>query len=686
MLARNWKHYLSLGTTRVAKPTSLVLFPITVPSWIAEGCFPLGACRHHRVPGFAAAATTTTSNPAGNAGPAGPSGFHYHDHSAIEQEQPSVSSTNRLIGLFASGGDVHSARRLVDAMPTKKPLSWNSMLAAYSKRPGNLAEAVRLFADMPCPDVVSFNTMLSCYFRNSDVDGARRLFREMPIKDCVSWNTMISGLSDHGEMEEAQTFFSTMPMRNLVSWNAMITGFVRAGNLNMAEEFFNRAPNKNDVVLQTVMITGYMSSGKVNVARSLFDKMLVRNPVTWNAMISGYGENQQPEQALKIFRKMVATWYLKPNSSTLSSALLACSNLSALELGRQIHQFACKSPLILDPTVGTSLVSMYCKCGDLWEAYRLFNEVDQKDVVCWNAMISGYAQHGYGVTAIKLFDDMKDKRILPNWITFVAALSACVHAGMVDLGRRIFQSMKGEYGVEPRPDHYYCMVDLLCRAGLIVEAVDLIHNMPFTPHRAVFGALLGACRIQKNLELAEFAAQKLLELEPRSAGAYVQLANVYAAMHRWEDVSKIRRLMKDGKVVKTPGYSWIVVNSIVHVFRSGDRLHTQLDLIYSKLNELEVCMKKAGYIPDLSSALHDVGMEQKELILLRHSEKLAIAFGLISLPTWMTIRVFKNLRVCVDCHNATKFISLVEGRDIIVRDTTRFHHFSNGCCSCGDFW
>uniref|UniRef100_A0A1D1YP12 Pentatricopeptide repeat-containing protein At4g16835, mitochondrial n=1 Tax=Anthurium amnicola TaxID=1678845 RepID=A0A1D1YP12_9ARAE len=638
--------------------------------------------RRHLATGLAATSTaTTTTMAAATARPMSPPGVR-HDF----RPRPLSSSTNRVIHRLIRDGDVGSARRLFDEMPVKTPVSWNSILAAYSKHPGYLAEARRLFAGIPCPDVVSFNTMLSCYFRNGDVDGARLLFSRMPVKDCVSWNSMISGLSENAKMEEAQALFSAMPEKNLVSWNAMITGFVRAGNLDLAEEFFGRAPDKNDVVLQTVMITGYMGSGKVHRARRLFDRMLIRNLVTWNAMISGYVENRQPENALKIFQTMVGTLCLKPNSSSFSSALLGCSHLSALELGKQIHQFACKSPLILDPTVGTSLVSMYCKCGDLGEARRLFDRMHQRDVVCWNAMMSGYAQHGYGAIAVQLFNEMKNKGILPNWITFVAALSACIHAGMVDLGKSIFETMRAEYDVKPIPDHYYCMIDLLCRAGLLMEAVELIHKMPFSPNQAVFGTLLGACKIQKNLELAEFAAQRLLELEPRSAGAYVQLANVYAAMHRWDDVSKVRRLMKEREVVKSPGYSWIEVKSVVHVFRSGDRAHSQLDSIYAKLNELEVSMKKAGYVPDLSSALHDVGVEQKEQILSRHSEKLAIAFGLITIPPWMMIRVFKNLRVCVDCHNATKFISMIERRDIIVRDTARFHHFSNGCCSCGDFW
>jgi pentatricopeptide repeat protein len=329
---------------------------------------------------------------------------------------------------------------------------------------------------------------------------------------------------------------------------------------------------------------------------------------------------------------------------------------------------------------------MYCKCGVLEDGWKLFVQVPRRDVVTWNAMISGYAQHGEGKKALGLFDEMIEKGMKPDWITFVAVLMACNHAGFTDLGVKYFHSMAKDYGLVAKPDHYTCMVDLLGRAGKLVEAVDLIEKMPFKPHAAVFGTLLGACRIHKNTEMAEFASQKLLNLDPASATGYVQLANVYAATKRWDHVARVRKSMKSCKVVKTPGYSWIEVKSMAHQFRSGDKFHPELASIHGKLKELEKKMKLAGYVPDLEFALHDVGEEQKEQLLLWHSEKLAIAYGLIKLPPGTPIRVFKNLRVCGDCHRAIKYISQIERREIIVRDTTRFHHFKDGHCSCADYW
>ncbi|CAL5411208.1 unnamed protein product [Camellia sinensis] len=595
-----------------------------------------------------------------------------------------VISSNKMIANHIRSGDLDSALRVFENMTARTTITWNSILAGFSKKPGKVKEARQWFDRIPEPDTVSFNTMLACYLHNADIGSARTFFGQIPNKDTVSWNTMISGFSQNGMMKEAQELFSTMPLKNSVSWNAMISGYVESGDLDSVLELFWAAPVKS-VIAWTAMITGHMKFGKVELAEKFFKEMPVKNLVTWNAVISGYVENCLSEDALKLFRKMVELG-VKPNPSSLSSVLLGCSNLSALKLGKQIHQLTCKSVLCLDTTVVTSLISMYCKCGDLNDAWKLFLEMPRRDIVTWNAMISGYAQHGAGEKSLSLFDEMRHEGIKPDWITFVGVLSACNHAGLVDLGMKYFDTMSKDYGVEAKRDHYTCMVDLLGRAGKLIEAVDLIKKMPFKPHNAIFGTLLGACRIHKNLDLAEFAAKNLLDLDPMNAAGYVQLANVYAAMNRWENVARVRRSMKDNKVIKIPGYSWIEVKSVVHEFRSGDRVHPELKLIHEKLNELEKKMKLEGYVPDLDFALHDVGEEQKEKLLLWHSEKLAIAYGLMRIPLGTPIRVFKNLRVCGDCHRATKYISAIERREIIVRDTTRFHHFKNGICSCGDYW
>lgn len=564
---------------------------------------------------------------------------------------------------------------------------FNRVLAGYARSPGGrLADARQLFDRIPDPDAVSYNTLLSCHFARGDVAGARELFSAMPARDVASWNTMVSGLSRNGAVEEARAVFLAMPARNSVSWNAMVSGFASAGDMGKADECFRDAPEKHDAVLWTAMVSGYMDAGNVEKAIWFFQAMPVRNLVSWNAVVAGFVKNSRAEDALRVFKTLIRDASVRPNESTLSSVLLGCSNLSALGFGRQIHQWCIKLPLSRRVTVGTSLLSMYCKCGDLEGACKLFSEMPTRDVVAWNAMISGYAQHGDGREAIRLFEKMKDKRVEPNWITFVAVLTACIHTGLCDFGIQCFESMQEVYGIDPRVDHYSCMVDLLCRAGLLERSVNLIRSMPFEPHPSAYGTLLAACRVYKSLEFAEFAAGKLIEQNPQSAGAYVQLANIYAAANQWDDVSRVRRWMKDNAVVKTPGYSWIEIKGVIHEFRSNDRLHPQLHLIHGKLEQLEERMKAMGYVPDLDFALHDVEESLKVQMLMRHSEKLAIALGLISTAPGLTLRIFKNLRICGDCHNAVKLISKIEDREIILRDKTRFHHFRGGRCSCGDYW
>ncbi|KAK7262163.1 hypothetical protein RJT34_29724 [Clitoria ternatea] len=611
----------------------------------------------------------------------------FSTHVSSRSHQPDLNNViacNKLITSYVRGGDIDSAFRVFENMKVKSIVTWNSILSAFAKKIGNFEHAHQLFEKIPQPNTVSYNIMLACHRDHFGVHNGRVFFDSMPMKDIASWNTMISGYAQVGLMGEACKLFSAMPEKNCVSWSAMVSGYVACGDLVSAVECFYAAPLRS-VITWTAMITGYMKFGRVESAERLFKEMSMKTLVTWNAMIAGYVENGRAEDALKLFKTMLEAG-VKPNALSLTSLLLGCSNLSALQLGRQVHQLVCKSPLSSDTTAGTSLISMYSKCGDLKDAWELFIQIPRKDIVCWNAMISGYAQHGAGEKALHLFDEMKNEGMTPDWITFVAVLLACNHAGLVDLGVQYFNAMVRDFGIETKPEHYACMVDLLGRAGKLSEAVDLIKSMPFKPHPAIFGTLLGACRIHKNLHLAEFAAKNLLELDPTSATGYVQLANVYAAQNRWDHVARIRSSMKENNVVKIPGYSWIEINSSVHEFRSNDRLHPELASIHEKLKTLEKKMKLAGYVADLEFALHDVGVELKEQLLLWHSEKLAIAFGLLKVPVGVPIRVFKNLRVCGDCHSAIKYISAIEGREIIVRDTIRFHHFKDGFCSCRDYW
>jgi pentatricopeptide repeat protein len=310
----------------------------------------------------------------------------------------------------------------------------------------------------------------------------------------------------------------------------------------------------------------------------------------------------------------------------------------------------------------------------------------KKDIVVWNAAISGLAMSGHVKAAFGLFGQMEKSGIEPDGNTFVGLLCACTHAGLVDEGRQYFNSMERVFTLTPEIEHYGCMVDLLGRAGFLDEAHQLVKSMPMEANAIVWGALLGGCRLHRDTQLVEVVLKKLIALEPWHSGNYVLLSNIYAASHKWEEAAKIRSIMSERGVKKIPGYSWIEVDGVVHQFLVGDTSHPLSEKIYAKLGELAKDLKAAGYVPTTDHVLFDIEEEEKEHFIGCHSEKLAVAFGLISTAPNDKILVVKNLRVCGDCHEAIKHISRIAGREIIVRDNNRFHCFTDGLCSCKDYW
>lgn len=336
--------------------------------------------------------------------------------------------------------------------------------------------------------------------------------------------------------------------------------------------------------------------------------------------------------------------------------------------------------------VGTSIVDIYCKCERVEMARKAFDCMKVKNVKSWTAMVAGYGMHGRAKEAMEIFYKMIRSGVKPNYITFVSVLAACSHAGMLKEGWHWFNRMKCEFNVEPGIEHYSCMVDLLGRAGCLNEAYGLIQEMNVKPDFIIWGSLLGACRIHKNVELGEISARKLFELDPSNCGYYVLLSNIYADAGRWADVERMRILMKSRGLLKTPGFSIVELKGRIHVFLVGDKEHPQHEKIYEYLDKLNVKLQELGYMPNVTSVLHDVDEEEKGMVLRVHSEKLAVAFGIMNSVPGSIIQIIKNLRICGDCHSAIKLISKAVNREIVVRDSKRFHHFKDGLCSCGDYW
>ncbi|XP_059626597.1 pentatricopeptide repeat-containing protein At1g08070, chloroplastic-like [Cornus florida] len=534
-------------------------------------------------------------------------------------------------------------------------------------------------------DVFIGTRLIDFYGGFGDMKVAEQVFDEMPIRDAVVWTVILSGyVNQCDDMERARELFDKMPIKDLVAWNTMIGGFLKVGNIELAKLLFDQAPIK-DLLMYNMMLGGYAKHGEVEVLLRFFHDMPKRDLVSWNSVIGGLVHNRRINEAMKHFHLMQME-NVNPNEVTLVSVISACAHVGALEMGKWLHSYVDRSNLSWNVVVGTALVDMYSKCGDLESAEYVFDKMLERDVVAWNAMIMGFSMNGKSKNALEFFYRMKGEAVRPNDVTILGVLCACVHEGLVSEGRKCFRSMSQELGLVPKLEHYGCMVDLLGRAGLLNEAYELIQAMPLVPHTGVWGALLGACKIHGNVELAERAIEHLIQLDLEDGGYLSIMSNIYANAGRWDDVAKVRELMRDKGIGKLRGCSSIEINGEIHEFGVEEKIHPRAKEINGMIDEISKRLKMAGHVASTNEVFFDVEEEEKEKALYFHSEKMAVAFGLIATEKGTVIRVVKNLRICSDCHAAIKLISGIFEREIVVRDRSRFHHFKEGSCSCRDYW
>lgn len=562
---------------------------------------------------------------------------------------------------------------------------------AISKN-GDLGYALQVFDTMLHPDAFIYNTIMKGYLQCQYPRNCILLYVQM-LKESVAPNSFTfpsvirACCVDNGIEEGKQVHAHVVKFgfqADGFSQNNLIYMYVNFQSLKKARRVFDKMPVRS-VVSWTSLITGYSQWGFVDEAFEVFELMPEKNSVSWNAMIAAYVQSNRFHEAFALFDRMRAEKVVL-DKFVVASMLSACTGLGALEQGKWIHRYIKKSGVELDSKLATTIIDMYCKCGCLEKAFEAFNGLPRKGISSWNCMIGGLAMHGKGEAAIQLFKDMEGETVAPDNVTFVNILSSCAHSGLVEEGRHYFRYMIEVHGIEPRTEHFGCMIDLLGRAGMLEEAQKLINEMPMSPDAGVLGALLGACKIHGNIELGEQIGKRVIELEPYNSGRYVLLANLYAKAGRWEDVANVRKLMNDRGVKKAPGFSMIELEGVVNEFIAGGRAHPQSEEIFAKVDEMLEQIRSIGYVPDTDGVLHDLEEEERENPLYYHSEKLAIAFGLLRTKPGETLRISKNLRVCKDCHNASKLISKVFDREIIVRDRNRFHRFRRGECSCKDYW
>ncbi|KAK9076060.1 hypothetical protein SSX86_004393 [Deinandra increscens subsp. villosa] len=523
----------------------------------------------------------------------------------------------------------------------------------------------------------------------------RQLLFSIPHPDSFLFSSLIKTSTNHNFFPDSIIFYRHMLLCNAItgSSNHAFTSVIKAcANLSALGIGKNVHCHVlvcgygSDLFVQAALVSFYAKCNELGVARKVFDEMPQRTLVAWNSMISGYEQNGLAEEAIGLFNCMRDSG-LEFDLVTMVSVLSACSQVGDLGLGEWIHAYINGNGLRVTTTIGTSLINMYGRCGDVIKARKVFDSLDQQNVITWTAMISTYGMHGYGKEAMEIFHLMKLHGPDPNAVTFIAVLSACAHAGLVSEGRLAYTSMIQDYRIVPRVEHHVSMVDMLGRAGLINEAYRHIQDMNgIKPTAAVWTAMLGACKMHKNISLGVVAAENILAIEPHHPGHFVLISNIYAMAGQMDRVEMVRNMMIQKGLKKQVGYATIEVDKKMYLFSMADKSHPETDRIYRYLDELMERCREVGYTPVFESVMHEVEEEERVHALRYHSEKLALAFGLLKTGDGSVIRIVKNLRVCEDCHLAIKFISLVTKRNIIVRDKLRFHHFEDGSCSCLDYW
>ncbi|KAL3819463.1 hypothetical protein ACJIZ3_005368 [Penstemon smallii] len=544
------------------------------------------------------------------------------------------------------------------------PTIFLSFLSRFALPPlRDLSYSSRIFAEFSQPNVSLYNTMIRAHSLNHESARTGLLFYQELLHLGILSNAFTSTFA----------LSCCMKIKCLLNGLQIHSRILKDGHLC-------------DSFLFTSLMDFYSCLDKGNEACKLFDEMSHRDTVAWNVLISCYMRSGRKRDVFPLFDMMRNSNGCQPDDVTCLHVLQVCASLNALEFGTKVHKYIVENGINTGRNVFNSLIAMYSRCGCVEKAYDVFKQMDNKDVVTWSAMISGLASNGYGRDAIEAFELMLKEGISPDDQTFTGVLSACSHSGLVNEGRKFFNSMKTNFGVRPNIHHYGCMVDLLGRAGLLEEAYDLINSMKIQPDATMWRTLLGACRIHLHVALGERVINNLIELKAQEAGDYVLLLNIYSSLGNWDKVIEVRKLMKDKGIQTTPASSTIEWKGKVYEFVADDISHPRKKEIYEMLDEINQQLRIAGYVSEITSEFNNVDSTSKQYVHSYHSEKLAIAFGILCTPPGTTIRVAKDLRICVDCHNFSKMVSAVYDRKIVIRDRNRFHHFQGGQCSCNNYW
>ncbi|KAJ0595884.1 putative tetratricopeptide-like helical domain superfamily, DYW domain-containing protein [Helianthus annuus] len=580
---------------------------------------------------------------------------------------------NHLINMYAKCGCLDHARKVFDEMPERNVVSWTALISGYAQHE-RCEDGFGVFSVMlgVCrPNEFAYASVLSSCDRKFG-----RQVHSHALKTCFGFQT-------RGKWQEAIDLFSVMRRDSNISFDhATLLSIVSSLSTIKDHDNGNYAINRClKYCSQAYADLGAQISDLYNLFLETAGR---RDIVSWTAFITIFAE-RDPVKSLLMFSNLCQEGSI-PDRHTYSIVLKACSNLVTDKHTMAVHSHILKYGFEHDTVLANALIHAYGRSGSVLESRKVFDFTLVKDIVSWNSMIKIYGLHGQPKNALKCFDQMD---VPPDSTTFVALLSACSHAGMVEKGTELFELMSKTYGIAPQLDHYACMVDILGRSGGILQAQKLINEMPMEPDSVIWSAMLGACRKHGETTLAELASKKLQELDPNSSLAYVQMSNIMCSNGTFNEAVDLRTQMNWLGVKKDPGLSWTEIGNVVHEFAAGGLHHPERMTVRHDLEELVKELRGLGYVPEINLVMRDLEEEDKNRELSYHSEKLAFVFALKRDEFkcfGRAIRIVKNIRICVDCHNFMKFASELTGREIIVRDLNRFHHFKQKVCSCNDYW
>lgn len=639
-----------------------------------------------------------------------------------------VIVSNALLSMYFKFDMLVKCWRVFSEMVCRDGVTWNTIICGYFES-GLYEDSIRLFSEMvrhSKPDVltitsvlractyvgnlnfgryvhdymlsngyefdtVATNIIINMYAKCGDVLRARQMFENAKNQDLVSWNSLLDGCVENQSYEEAIELFRRMQTSfqpDFVTYVTLLSMCSGLTNLNFTEELhcdIIKRGFESTQIVGNALVGVYAKCGKVKDSFKQFENMQVRDTVTWNTIIASCSHSENRTLGFRMLSRMRLEGTI-PDIPTFLSSLPLCSYLLAKRQGKEMHGCIFKFGFDSNIPIGNALIEMYSNTGSLRNSILVFDQMKERDLVSWTAIISSYGMYGEGKKALKAFEQMKVAGIVPDHIVFLAVIYACSHSGLVNEGRICFEKMKSEHNIVPRLEHYACVVDLLSRSGLLAEAEEFIASMPLKPDASIWGILLSACRANGDIKLAKRVAEHVLEQDTTDPGYYVLASNVYAALGRWDQVRMIRKSLKASGLKKNLGCSWVEIQNKVYYFGAGDRFFKQHKEVVELLDVLSGLMAKEGYAADLKFVLHDVEEDEKLNMLCGHSERLAIAFGLLNTKPGSPLLVMKNLRVCGDCHTVTKYISKIMNREILVRDANRFHRFKGGACSCKDHW